>query len=167
MTDGFRELFEQQFGRMVSLARMMGAPNPEDVAQEAFLKVYTHWKSIRTPSAAPAYLRRTVMNLVRNAALRDPARGSTRTLLGDPIAAASAESVVMGRDDVAMILTAISELPSRQREALVLRHWFGLPYEDVAASLRTSAAPARSLVHRALSRVLHKTHHDTPIQERK
>lgn len=57
----------------------------------------------------------------------------------------------LARRDVAAILTATAGLPRRRREALVLRHWLGLSYQEVANALGVSAGSARSLASRALS----------------
>src|SRR5690242_13125268 len=42
----------------------------QELAQEAFVRLYTHRRRLRDPAAAPAYLRRTVVNLVFSGARR-------------------------------------------------------------------------------------------------
>jgi RNA polymerase sigma-70 factor (ECF subfamily) len=48
---------------------------------------------------------------------------------------------------------ALREIPGRQRAAIYLRHYEGLPYDQVAAILGVPETTARSLVHRGLKRV--------------
>ena len=48
---------------------------------------------------------------------------------------------------------ALRSIPGRQRAAVYLRHYEGLPYEEVAAVLGVPESTARSLVHRGLKRV--------------
>jgi RNA polymerase sigma-70 factor (ECF subfamily) len=48
---------------------------------------------------------------------------------------------------------ALRAIPGRQRAAVYLRHYEGLPYEQVAAVLGVPEATARSLVFRGLKRV--------------
>ena len=49
--------------------------------------------------------------------------------------------------------TALRAIPGRQRAAIYLRHYEGLPYAEVAAVLGVPESTARSLVHRGLKRV--------------
>ena len=48
---------------------------------------------------------------------------------------------------------ALKSIPGRQRAAVYLRHYEGLPYDQVAAVLGVPESTARSLVHRGLKRV--------------
>ena len=54
---------------------------------------------------------------------------------------------------VAEIREAISELPEKQREAVVLRDLYGLRYEEVGAALGVSRASVESLLFRARRRL--------------
>lgn len=162
--DGFHGLFVDQFGRMVSLARLLGASEPEDVAQEAFARVYARWEYLRDPAAAPAYLRRSVINLSHNAARRQ--RVQRALPLPQPAVAASAETLAMARQDIAATLTAFSGLSRRRRQALVLRHWLGLSYDDIADTLGITPGGARSLVHHAVTELRQTTDHIIDTGER-
>lgn len=64
--EGYAELFAGQFARMVRLAALLGADDPEDVAQEAFVRLHNRKRALRDPHAAAAYLRTTVVNLSRS-----------------------------------------------------------------------------------------------------
>ena len=64
--DGYQELFHGQFAAMTRLAAMLGADDPEDVAQEAFVRLHRRSRTLRDPHAAVAYLRSTVVNLTRS-----------------------------------------------------------------------------------------------------
>jgi RNA polymerase sigma-70 factor, ECF subfamily len=48
---------------------------------------------------------------------------------------------------------ALRAIPGRQRAAIYLRHYEGLPYDQVAGVLGVPESTARSLVHRGLKRV--------------
>ena len=56
--DGYQELFHGQFAAMTRLAAMLGADDPEDVAQEAFVRLHRRSRTLRDPHAAVGYLRR-------------------------------------------------------------------------------------------------------------
>jgi DNA-directed RNA polymerase specialized sigma24 family protein len=59
-------LFAAHYGGLVRLAGLLGADDPEDLAQEAFARLHGRTRSLRDPHAALAYLRATVCNLTRN-----------------------------------------------------------------------------------------------------
>ena len=59
-------LFRARYPEMVRLADLLGADDPEDIAQEAFARLIRKTGSLRDPAAAVAYVRSTVCNLVRN-----------------------------------------------------------------------------------------------------
>ena len=44
----------------------------------------------------------------------------------------------------------VEELPDRQREAFVLRHYQGLTYEEIARAQRCSLAAVKSNIHHAV-----------------
>ena len=60
------ELFAARYGEMVRLAGLLGADDPEDIAQEAFARLLRSYGSLRNADAALAYVRATVCNLTRN-----------------------------------------------------------------------------------------------------
>ena len=49
------------------------------------------------------------------------------------------------------VLLAVRRLPDRQREALVLRFYFGLSEEDTAAAMGISRGTVKSSLSRALA----------------
>ncbi len=59
-------LFHAHFRGMVALAALLGADDPEDIAQEAFVRLHRSSGRLRDPDAALGYLRRTVANLSRS-----------------------------------------------------------------------------------------------------
>lgn len=100
-------LFRDRYPEMVRLADLLGADDPEDVAQEAFARLIRMAGSLRDPAAAVGYVRSTVCNLVRNrhrhlrvARLRTP-KGHDEV---------SSEHAVMVREDHRLLLAALAAL---------------------------------------------------------
>src|SRR5580700_7268435 len=58
-------LFRARYPEMVRLADLLGADDPEDIAQEAFARLIRKHGTLRTPGAALAYVRASVCNLTR------------------------------------------------------------------------------------------------------
>src|SRR6476646_1924528 len=63
---GVSGLFRARYPEMVRLADLLGADDPEDIAQEAFARLIRKHSSLRDQDAAVAYVRATVCNLTRN-----------------------------------------------------------------------------------------------------
>ena len=57
------------------------------------------------------------------------------------------------REELAQLASEIAKLPSRQREALALRDFLGLSYEEVASTLSVSVPVVESLLFRARRRL--------------
>ncbi|HEX9695846.1 MAG TPA: SigE family RNA polymerase sigma factor [Actinomycetota bacterium] len=116
----------------------------EDVVQEAFLRVFSRFGSLRHEDAFGSYLRRTVMNLVQSARRRRRAARSrpreSELVAPDPSPDVAARNVV---------LTALARLPLRQRTAIVLRYYEDMTEPQAADVLRCSVAAVKSLVARA------------------
>ncbi|TDD64624.1 RNA polymerase sigma factor [Actinomadura rubrisoli] len=143
------ELFAAHYPRLVGLAGLLGADDPEDVAQEAFARLQGRGRALRRPETAPAYLRATVCNLVRNrrrhlrlARLRQPP---------PPDPAAAAEHVVLDRESHRELIGALDGLSRRQREALVLRYWLDLTDHEVAEAMDVSPGSAKTHIRRGLA----------------
>jgi RNA polymerase sigma-70 factor (sigma-E family) len=140
-------LFRERYPEMVRLADLLGADDPEDIAQEAFARLIKKAGSLRDPAATLAYVRSTVCNLVRNRH-RHLQVVRLRTPRGDD--EQPAEQAVMIREDHRQLLAALATLPARRREAIVLRYWLDLPEREIAAVMGVSAGTVKSHVSRGL-----------------
>jgi RNA polymerase sigma-70 factor (sigma-E family) len=135
----------------LSLARlalvMLGdAAAAEDVVQDAFLGLYRRWDSLADPSAAPSYLRTSVLNGCRTAIKR---RSRPGIPAGRPLE--SAEAAVLLGEEHRAVLAAIRRLPARQREALLLRYYMDLTEGQTAEAMRVSRGAVKSATSRALA----------------
>jgi DNA-directed RNA polymerase specialized sigma24 family protein len=80
-------LFRARYPEMVRLADLLGADDPEDIAQEAFARLIRKHNTLRDPGSALAYVRTSVCNLTRNrhrhlrVVRRGDARRTSRGLL--------------------------------------------------------------------------------------
>ncbi len=118
----------------------------EQLAQEAFLRLWRRWRWIADPQAAPAYLQRTVLNLSRETIRRKvierralKARGRERPPAAEPD---TAEMIALRR--------AIAGLPARKRECVVLRFLLGMSEAETASVLGVSVGTVKSQTHKGL-----------------
>lgn len=114
----------------------------EDVASEAFARLWSHWGQIRGEDHAGGYVFKTAMRLCSKGRRR-----GRREVVGDvPERAAPFAQV----EDQRAVVAALSELPLRQRQSVVLRDWAGFETEEVARMLGAKASTVR--VHLARGR---------------
>jgi len=149
-------LYEVHAVGLIRLAMIMlgDRASAEDAVQEAFFGLYRRWHALEDTAKALSYLRSSVINGCRTAARR-----RNRQLPGvapDP-PGESAEAAALISEQHQQVLAAIRQLPSRQREALVLRFYLELDEEEIAASMRISRGTVKSTTSRglvALGRIL-------------
>ncbi|MGN9762672.1 sigma-70 family RNA polymerase sigma factor [Streptomyces sp. SD31] len=147
---GLARLFELHYSSMLRLAVLLGADDPENVVAEAYYQIYRKWRRLRDTEAAEAYLRSTVCNLTR---MRIRHLQVARRHVEKPAdeLVASAESTALLRDDQRVLIDALQQLPARQREALVLRHWLGLKESEIAAAMGISCGSVKTHTARGLA----------------
>jgi len=125
-------------------------PAAEDVVQEAFYGLYRRWHALSEETNALAYVRSSVINGCRSA-LRRLVRQFTGVAADQPGESASAESAALLSEEYRQALLAIRRLPSRQREALVLRYYLDLDEGEIASAMRVSRGTVKSTTSRALA----------------
>jgi RNA polymerase sigma-70 factor (sigma-E family) len=153
-------LFEAHYADTVRLAFYLTGSWTvgEDLAQEAFVRLWRRWSGLRDHHAALGYLRTTVVNLSRSALrrrmleLRHQHTISQERHDSDPVA----------RLDIARALAA---LPARKRACVVLRHLVDLSVEETAAVLGISTGSVKSQTHKGL-RLLEATLSDRDDRSR-
>jgi RNA polymerase sigma-70 factor (ECF subfamily) len=59
------------------------------------------------------------------------------------------EDVAMRRERDSDIQALLSDLPLKDRSALVMRYWYDLSYEEIAAATDTTVSAVKSRLHRA------------------
>ena len=143
-------LFEARYPELVRLAGLLGADDPEDIAQEAFARLLRRFGSLRDADAALGYVRVTVCNLARNRR-RHLRVARLRTPVERQADAESSEQAALLREEQREVIAALAALPARRREAIVLRYWLGLSEAEIAATMGIAAGTVKSAVSRGLA----------------
>ena len=122
----------------------------EDVAQETFLRLHRHGTNFADEAALGAWLYRVAVNLCFD---RTRAARSSAELPELRSRGISAESAVIQEQAKERLMAALSELPAKERAAVVLREIEGLSTAEVAEILGSAEATVRSQISRALVRL--------------
>jgi RNA polymerase sigma-70 factor (sigma-E family) len=149
--NSFEQLFVTQFVPMRQFARLLGSDDPENTAQEAFVRVHRRWDRLREPGKALAYLRRTVANLATSR-LRH-LRVTRKHPEASPADVASAETSVLADPRYGALWRGIEGLPRRQRQVVVLRYWLDLDVAAVAAVLGVAPGTVKATTAQALAKL--------------
>jgi RNA polymerase sigma-70 factor (ECF subfamily) len=134
----------------------------EDTFQETWYRVLRAVNRFNPEFRFAPWLYRIATNLCRDAARRgklrnhrsldQPLTGETDTTLCDMVPGQDLlpDAIAEGGDVGQHVARFVGELPDRQREAFVLRHYQGLTYEEIARAQRCSLGAVKSNIHHAV-----------------
>jgi len=146
----FQLLSRRHLPAMLGLARRIlgNAAEAEDVAQEAFMRVWTHAPRWQPLAQFRTWLTRVVINLCLDRKRRAPwVELETAGEIADPARDAGEKAEDDERER--MLAAAIEKLPVRQRSAIVLTYGDGMSNAQVADVLDTSVSAVETLLVRA------------------
>jgi RNA polymerase sigma-70 factor, ECF subfamily len=159
VANGDEAAFEELVGRhqhsvFNTIHRYVGDRNAaDDIAQEVFVIVWNKAGTFKGRSSLATWLYRIVVNQClqfRRRRQRRPAAVSIDAM--DAETPPDALQVGDGREQAertAAVRQVLAELPDRQRIALVLSHYDGHTYSEIAEMMGTSVPSVESLIFRA------------------
>ena len=156
------ELFMRNYQNMVftTAFRLLGnEADAEDIGQEVFLKAYRDFDSLRDNPSAGGWLKTVTRNLSLNHLSRYRARwqffseifsreGEDDEREMDFASPVETRQQVEDADRRRLLHNALMKLPASQRVPLVLYHYEGLSYDEIARSLNISLSKAKTDIHR-------------------
>jgi len=154
--DGHVDVFETLVDRHRDTAwgvayRLLGNPDDaEELAQEAFLKIFEARDRYEPTASFTTYLYRVVTRLCYDRMEkkspeyvdpldRDPDRNTGQ----------SPEEELLDAEKKITIRRALNELPDRQKIAITLQHYEGLQYDEIADAMDTTKKAVERLIARA------------------
>jgi RNA polymerase sigma-70 factor (ECF subfamily) len=143
--EAFAALLQRYQRPVVAFAyRYLGQrDDAEDVAQDAFIRVYFSLAKLRQPERFSTYLFATALNLCRRRAARP------RPPLDPPGTTELPESTALRREEREQLLRAVAALPAELRDVVSLRAVEELGFAEIGEIVGASEGACRVRFHRA------------------
>ena len=140
----------------------------EDVAQTVFLKAFQRFDAIRDHPAVAGWLKTVTTNVCLNhlsryrarwrlfsEMRRDDAEGGTEDFGATIESPGSAAADLERADEHARLEVALRALPDHQRVPIVLFHFQGRSYQEIATLLGASLGKVKTDIHRGREALRH------------
>lgn len=160
----FAALVDAHSEKIISLAwRLTGSRAvAEDIAQEAFLRLFRSLASFRGDSSVGTWLYRTTSRLAIDHLRREKIKRriflfrSADSEQSDPLemvadSSASPHELLQARETAARMQRVLQRLPARQKAVFILRQQEGLSLKEIAETLNLELGTVKAHLHRAVS----------------
>jgi RNA polymerase sigma-70 factor (ECF subfamily) len=149
----FEQLYTTYFADVYRFAVWLtrDTTQAEDVASETFIRAWARRDRLRTET-----LKGYLFAIARNIFIKSRRQSNKNEQLPEELADQSPDPhrAAAARMDLDRVTRTLSQMPSPDRLAMVLRTEHSLPYEEIARILEISVGAARVKVHRARRRLL-------------
>lgn len=135
----------------------------EDLSQEVFTRIFVHREEFRHEARFGSYLKRIALNACRDELRRKKNRPekllnhtNTKAIPHDEVMIATTpppDAIASERERSEYVRQALFQLPDHYREVVVLRHYEGLRFREIAEILDLPAGTIRSRMAEALTRL--------------
>jgi RNA polymerase sigma-70 factor (ECF subfamily) len=145
VTEPFEEWVRPHLAAMSHLAHRLAPGEGDDVAQDALTRAWRRWDTHDAGRGTP---RTWLLAIVADRARRAWVRHRPVVALVDDVAAPDGS-----RDDDLALEAALRRLPERQRLAVALHYFAGLPVAECATVMRCAEGTVKSTLHDARLRL--------------
>lgn len=137
------------------LVRMLGSPEEaEDLCQDTFMKLIKASDAYHPEGKFQSWLFRIAGNQARSRLRRRKILRwlpLTNDYDNAPEPGPDPLGVLEGQERAHMVQEAISRLPERQRQALVLKQYQDLSYQEIADAMGSTVSSVQMLLYRAMA----------------
>jgi RNA polymerase sigma-70 factor (ECF subfamily) len=140
-------MFRTERSVMATARRMLGNPeDAEEAVQEVYLRVYRYLHRFDRSKPFEPWLYRLTINVCNDLASARPRPAEEiRSGDGEPVAnSIHPDETLQADEQRRLVQAALTDLPEKQRAAVVLRDLQGLSTAEVAEALKVSEATVRS-----------------------
>ncbi len=148
MTDAaFRQAYRLHKDVLYRFARRMTGSGPaaEDIVQEAFLEL---WRNAANHDPARGSLRSLLVGVARNLALQRVRAERPQDELDEAMAFETPVDLV-GIERAQAVAAAVGALPPLQREALIMAEYEDMTLEEIGRATNADLSAVKSRLHRA------------------
>lgn len=143
----------------ICLRMVKNETEAEDLAQEAFVKVFTSLGRYDPTYPFSSWIFKITANLcidhlrkrrLQTVSIDEPVAGKDGDFTKDfPAPGANPEGLMLTREKMEALDAAIESLPPHYRIMVLLRHQEGLSYEEIAEALDIPLGTVKARIHRA------------------
>jgi RNA polymerase sigma-70 factor, ECF subfamily len=138
--------------------RMTGSrQDADDLAQETFFRAYRTLNRFDPERKFFTWLYTIALNVVRNHLKSRPERMArmvrTDRPAANPVDPANPEELFLGREKERLLEICLQKLPSDLKEAIVLRFYQGLTFDEIATISDSSVSAVKMRAYRGLERL--------------
>jgi len=153
----FDQIYEATFPLIIKILTRMTCSTEaaEELCQEAFIKLYQRTDGFPSREEAKYWLIRVAKNLALNHEKRRgrELRAYRKALKDPPRPADTGEILYLKSESSRRVQEALSGLPRKLREVLILKEYGDLSYREIAAVLGISEGNVKVRVYRARERL--------------
>lgn len=157
--DAFRLIVERHSRPIYRSAyRITGnAADADDVVQETFMRAYRQLASFESRAALTTWLHRIAVNcsldLIESRKRRDSRTEDVEDLSTIASSQASPDRLLLGSEMQKAVAVALDGMSGNERTAFVLRHFEGMPLDEIGKVLGTKLNATKNTVFRAVQKV--------------
>ena len=164
-SQAYAQLVQRWRGRILRLCgRLTGdAHRAEDVAQEVFTKIFLHRAGYRHEGRFSTFIWRVAVNACHDERRRQKRRNEYSLHEENSLGQTGIETLesddpgpsttVAHQEQANLVRQALLELPEHYRSVVVLRHYEGLKFREIAEVLEIAEGTVKSRMAEALSRL--------------
>lgn len=161
LCDKFRIGLAHRARKFISDSKLTSAINSDDLLQESFLKA---WKQIDTfKGATTAQFAAWIFSIIRNTFLdwcKSPKHKSTPvgslTWFDFDDGAQSPSKIILNSELESRLYACLAELNSASQQAIILRHFEGLKFHEIAERMEIKPSTAASHYRRGIESLKHR-----------
>jgi RNA polymerase sigma-70 factor, ECF subfamily len=138
--------------------RMTGSrQDADDLAQETFLRAYRKLNRFDPEKKFFTWLYTIALNIIRNHLKSSPERTARKAKMdhppANPVDTANPEGLFLAREKEQLLEICLQQLPSDLKEAIVLRFYQDLTFDEIAAITDTTVSAVKMRAYRGLERL--------------
>jgi RNA polymerase sigma-70 factor (ECF subfamily) len=157
--DAFRQLVERHSRALYRTAYRItsNAADADDVVQETFLRAYRSLSNFDARASFTTWAHRIAVNcaldLIDSRKRREAKFDSSDDLSDIAAHDASPERIALGAQMQRAIASALKTMSGNERTAFVLRHFEGVPLEEIGAILGIKTNATKNTIFRAVTKL--------------